>query len=62
LGLAYRFLASVHYHHGRKHGSFQAGMMLEELAESSKSCSEGKQEETGFQAVRRKLSQSSPSQ
>ena len=31
LGLAYRFCISVHYHHGRKHGSVQAGMVLEEL-------------------------------
>jgi hypothetical protein len=23
LGLAYRFRGSVHYHHGRKHGSMQ---------------------------------------
>ena len=29
LGLAYRFRASVHYHHGGKHGSMQADMMLE---------------------------------
>jgi hypothetical protein len=27
LGLAYRFRGSVHYHHGRKHGSIQAGMV-----------------------------------
>jgi hypothetical protein len=25
LGLAYRFRGSVHYHHGRKHDSIQAG-------------------------------------
>jgi hypothetical protein len=31
LGLAYRFRGSVHYHHGRKHGSIQAGMELKEL-------------------------------
>ena len=31
LGLAYRFRGSVHYHHGGKHGSVQAGMVLEEL-------------------------------
>jgi hypothetical protein len=31
LELAYRFRGSVHYHHGRKHGSIQAGMTLEEL-------------------------------
>jgi hypothetical protein len=31
LGLAYRFRNSVHYHHGGKHGSVQAGMELEEL-------------------------------
>jgi hypothetical protein len=29
LGLAYRFRGSVHYHHGRKHGSIQADMVLE---------------------------------
>jgi hypothetical protein len=29
LGLTYRFRGSVHYHHGRKHGSIQAGMVLE---------------------------------
>jgi hypothetical protein len=30
IGLAYRFRGSVHYHHGRKHGSIQADMVLEE--------------------------------
>ena len=30
LGLAYNFRDSVHYHHGRKHGSLQAYMVLEE--------------------------------
>ena len=30
LGLAYSFRCSVHYHHGGKHGSVQAGMALEE--------------------------------
>jgi len=30
LGLAYRFRGSVHYHQGRKHGSIQAGIALEE--------------------------------
>jgi hypothetical protein len=29
LGLAYRFRGSVHYHQSRKHGSIQAGMVLE---------------------------------
>jgi hypothetical protein len=29
LGLAYRFRALVHYHHGGKHGSLQADMVLE---------------------------------
>jgi hypothetical protein len=29
LGLAYRFRGSVHYHHGGKHGSIQADMVLE---------------------------------
>ena len=29
LGLAYSFRGSVHYHHGRKHGSMQADMVLE---------------------------------
>ena len=29
LGLAYRFRGSVHYHHGRKHGSIQVDMVLE---------------------------------
>ena len=28
--LAYGFGRSVHYHHGRKHGSIQAGMALVE--------------------------------
>jgi hypothetical protein len=31
LGLSYTFRSSVHYHQGRKHGSIQAGMVLEEL-------------------------------
>ena len=31
MGLAYRFSGLVHYHHGRKHGHIQAGMILEEL-------------------------------
>jgi hypothetical protein len=31
LGIAYSFRGSVHYHHGRKHGSVQAGMVLEML-------------------------------
>jgi hypothetical protein len=31
LGLAYSFRDSIHYHHGRKHGSTQADMVLEEL-------------------------------
>jgi hypothetical protein len=29
LGLAYDFRGLVHYHHGRKHGSVQANMVLE---------------------------------
>ena len=29
LGLAYSFRGSVHYHHGRKHGSMQAYLVLE---------------------------------
>jgi hypothetical protein len=29
--LVYSFRGSVHYHHGRKHGSVQADMMLEKL-------------------------------
>ena len=28
LGLAYSFRGSVYYHHGRKHGSVQADMVL----------------------------------
>jgi hypothetical protein len=28
LGMAYRFRGSVHYHHGRKHGSIQADTVL----------------------------------
>jgi hypothetical protein len=31
LGLAYKSRGSVHYHHGGKYGSIQAGMALEEL-------------------------------
>jgi hypothetical protein len=31
LRVAYSFRGSVHYHHGRKHGSVQADMALEEL-------------------------------
>jgi hypothetical protein len=31
LWLAYRFRGSVYYHQGRKHGSIQADMGLEEL-------------------------------
>jgi hypothetical protein len=34
LGLACRFRGSVHYQHGRKHGSVQADMVLEKEAES----------------------------
>jgi hypothetical protein len=29
LGLAYSFRDSVHYHHGKKHNSIQADMVLE---------------------------------
>jgi hypothetical protein len=29
LGLAYSYRDSKHYHHGRKHGSIQADMVLE---------------------------------
>ena len=29
MGLAYSFRGSVHYHHGKKHGSQQADMVLE---------------------------------
>jgi hypothetical protein len=29
LGLAYSFRGSVYYHHGRKHGSVPADMVLE---------------------------------
>jgi hypothetical protein len=29
MGLAYRFRGSVHYHHGGKHGSIQADVVLE---------------------------------
>jgi hypothetical protein len=32
LGLAYSFGGLVHYHHGGKHGSMQADMVLEELS------------------------------
>jgi hypothetical protein len=31
LGLAYRFTGLVHYCHVQKHGSVQAGMVVEEL-------------------------------
>ena len=31
IGAAYTFRGSVHYHHGRKHGSVQADTVLEEL-------------------------------
>jgi hypothetical protein len=31
LGLAYRFRGSVHNHHGGKHSSSHAAMVLEEL-------------------------------
>jgi hypothetical protein len=30
MGLAYTFCGSVHYHQGRKHGSIQAFLLLEE--------------------------------
>jgi hypothetical protein len=30
LGLTYRFRGSVHYYHGRKHGSVQADIVLKE--------------------------------
>ena len=33
LELAYSFRGLVHYHHGRKHGSIQAGMVLEKELE-----------------------------
>ena len=29
IGLSYNVRGSVHYHHGRKHGSVQADMVLE---------------------------------
>jgi hypothetical protein len=29
MGLDYRFRNSMHYHHGRKHGNIQAGLVLE---------------------------------
>jgi hypothetical protein len=31
MGLAYSFRGLVHYHHGGKHGSVQADMLLEKL-------------------------------
>jgi hypothetical protein len=31
IGAGLQFRGSVHYHHGRKHGSVQADMVLEEL-------------------------------
>jgi hypothetical protein len=31
LGLAYKYRGLIYYHQGRKHGSIQAGMLLEEL-------------------------------
>ena len=31
MGLAYSFRDSDHYYHGRKHGSMQADMVLQEL-------------------------------
>ena len=31
LGLAYSFRGSVHYHHGGKHGSLKADLVLEDL-------------------------------
>jgi hypothetical protein len=42
--IGYFILLSVHYHHGRKHGSLQADMMLKEpkfciLAAASRDCS-----------------------
>jgi hypothetical protein len=60
LGLAYRFRGSVHYHYGRKHGSVQAGIAVEE-PESSTSCTEGRQEKTTlFQTARRRISRPTP--
>jgi hypothetical protein len=43
---------SAHYHHGKKNGTGGA--------ESSTSCSEGKQEKTGFQEARRRVSKPTP--
>jgi hypothetical protein len=46
IGADLQFRGSVHYHHGRKHGSIQADS-AGEGAESSTSYSEGKQGKTG---------------
>ena len=50
MGLANSFRGVVHHHHGRKHGSIQADIVLEELREYAAS-SEGSQEKTNSSAL-----------
>ena len=57
LGLACRFRGSVHYHHGRKHGSVQADMVLEKKPRVLKLDPKAV---WNPQAARRKLSKSTP--
>lgn len=54
-----RFRGSVHYPHGRKPGSVQAGLALEELR-ILHLVSKGKQEKTGSGAARRRVSKPTP--
>jgi hypothetical protein len=63
LGLAYSFIGSAYYHHGRKHGNMvQADMVLEEprvlhLHQKEASItSKGSQDQTVSQALRRRVS------
>lgn len=59
LGWLTRFRGSVHSPHGRKPGSVQAGLALEELR-ILHLVSKGKQEKTGSGAARRRVSKPTP--
>jgi hypothetical protein len=47
-GLAYKFRESVHYYYGKKNGSVQAGVALEELRVLHLVLKASKQGKTGF--------------
>jgi hypothetical protein len=59
LGLAYQLKGSVHYHQGRKHGSIQTGMALEEL-KVLHLVLKSKQEKTSSHMTRRRVSNPTP--